>query len=313
MTALSPPVEYFRKTAKTLVKQVNQGLASALARVRAVFRDQARNADAEVTAAFGLMRAQHVVAVEHGFAKWEDLIRRSPIELQLAITKAKEQAMTEFGMGRSGDQRRPPKKQGDAVLREQREAPNKRVDVGGKRISPNARRLADPTKQANEVWRSLIGHLKSIGWQVVTRANREAYYTDHAGTHGTLVLNLYDAVVWRWYVDSHDIRKRGKSESIKPQRPVLDGHDLGRTELTCAPEELVELSAWLADWLVAYRGRKPLPALPLPAEGWKRQASDRTVSPWGDNVWTQRARAVYAARYPRPSASAPNALPSGSA
>lgn len=75
-------------------------------------------------------------------------------------------------------------------------------------------------------------------------------------------------------------------------------HDLGSTQMTCAPEEQVDLSAWLAAWLVAYRGRKPLPARPLPAEGWKRQASDRAAAPWGDNVWTQRARALYATRWP---------------
>lgn len=305
MTASSPPVEYFKKSAKTLVKHVkNQGLASALVRVRAVFSDHARNTDAEVAAGFGLMRAQHVVAVEHGFAKWEDLIRRSPSELRLAITKTKEQTLTDFGAGQRGDQRRLPKEPCDAILREQRESPKKRADVVGKKLSPNARRLPNPTKQANEAWRSLIGHLKSIGWRVVTRANRHAYYTDHTGTHGTLRLDSYDsnAVVWRWYIGNHEIGK-----------PLLDEHDLCFTELTCAPEELVELSAWLAACLVAYRGRKPLPALPLSAEGWKHQASDRTVSPWGDNVWTHRARAVYAARYPRPSASAPNALPSGSA
>ena len=186
------------------------------------------------------------------------------------------------------------------------------LDAGGETLGSNLRRMQNPTTHANEVWRSLIGHLKSIGWQVVTRANRHAYYMDHTGAYGTLVLDAYDAVVWRWYVDHYAIRKRGRSESIRPQRPLMGERDLGSTELTCALEELVDLSAWLAAWLVAYRGRKPLPALPLPAEGWKRQASDRAVSPWGDNVWTQRAKAAYAARYPRPSASAANTLPSES-
>ncbi len=36
-----------------------------------------------------LMRIQHVVAVEYGFSKWEELMKASADELQLAIKRAR--------------------------------------------------------------------------------------------------------------------------------------------------------------------------------------------------------------------------------
>ena len=184
------------------------------------------------------------------------------------------------------------------------------VDVWGSGFS---RRLEDPTKQANEAWYSLIWHLRGLGWQVVTLANREAYYKDQSGVFGTLALAPYDEAVWRWYVDHFDMRKRGSLESITPQRPRMDETKPGSTELTCASEELVSLSEWLAKWLVAYRGRMPLPALPIQLEEPPAQAVDLSLSPWrGGNVWTRRAGVVYAATRTKASAAAPLLRPAGS-
>src|SRR5512134_1307508 len=99
MTDLSSPIEYLRKLAKTLTKQVRDADPIAIARVRAVFFDLAEKTDVDVRSALSLMRAQHVVAVEHGFPKWNDLIDRSQIELHLAITMVKEPALNDFGIG----------------------------------------------------------------------------------------------------------------------------------------------------------------------------------------------------------------------
>ena len=129
MTELSFPIKYFKKAAKALHKQVAEGDPEAITRARAVFTDLAEKLDAEVAASFGLMRAQHVVAVEHGFTQWNDLIERSPVELHLAITMAKEPFLTDFGMGLYSEDRKLPKEQREAKLREERKALRKSVDA----------------------------------------------------------------------------------------------------------------------------------------------------------------------------------------
>ena len=68
MTNLSTPIEYFKKEAKKLFKQIEANDAEALLRVRRVLKDQE-----DLT----LMRIQHVIAVEHGFLKWENQQRHS--------------------------------------------------------------------------------------------------------------------------------------------------------------------------------------------------------------------------------------------
>jgi hypothetical protein len=80
MTNLSTPVEYFKKEAKKLFRQVQANDADALARVQRVLNDPTE---------ISLMRIQHVVAIEYGFSKWEDLIMTSAVELQSAITRTK--------------------------------------------------------------------------------------------------------------------------------------------------------------------------------------------------------------------------------
>lgn len=75
----STPIEYFKKKAKKLFRQVRAGDPEALARVQRVLKDPT---------AVSLMRIQHVIAVEYGFSKWEDLIKGS-VELEAVIEKEK--------------------------------------------------------------------------------------------------------------------------------------------------------------------------------------------------------------------------------
>jgi hypothetical protein len=80
MTNLPNPIEHFKKESKKLLRQVQAKDAEALARVQRVLKDLAD---------VSLMRVQHVVAVENGFSKWEDLIKASALELQAIIMKKK--------------------------------------------------------------------------------------------------------------------------------------------------------------------------------------------------------------------------------
>ncbi|HEX9366414.1 MAG TPA: hypothetical protein VF921_07295 [Vicinamibacterales bacterium] len=73
MSQLSLPIDYFKKTAKLLWKHVAGGDRLACQRARAVFNALAKTPDPQISAAFTLMRAQHVVAIEYGFGKWEEL------------------------------------------------------------------------------------------------------------------------------------------------------------------------------------------------------------------------------------------------
>ncbi len=107
MTTLSTPIEYFKKEAKKLFRQVQANDAEALTRVQRVLKDATD---------VSLMRVQHVVAAEYGFSKWEDLIRANPVELHLAITMEKEPLLNDFGIGIYDAHKRLPKEQRDAIF-----------------------------------------------------------------------------------------------------------------------------------------------------------------------------------------------------
>lgn len=78
MTNTSTPIEHFKKEAKKLFRRVEAGEAEALDRVRRVLKDSED---------VSLMRVQHVIAVEAGYLKWENLIDATAVELQAAISK----------------------------------------------------------------------------------------------------------------------------------------------------------------------------------------------------------------------------------
>lgn len=80
MTGLNQPLGYFKKSAKTLLAAVRNGEAEAEARIR-VLRD---TAPADLT----LMKAQHVIAVEHGFVSWSKLLEADAANLYAAISRS---------------------------------------------------------------------------------------------------------------------------------------------------------------------------------------------------------------------------------
>lgn len=80
MPNTSTPIEYFKKEAKKLLRQLQANDAEASARV-----DRVLKYPTEIT----LMRVQHVVAVEYGFSKWENLIKASSSDLQVVIAQKK--------------------------------------------------------------------------------------------------------------------------------------------------------------------------------------------------------------------------------
>ncbi|MBL7672045.1 MAG: hypothetical protein JNM39_16275 [Bdellovibrionaceae bacterium] len=81
MTNTSTPIEYFKKEAKKLFRQVEAGEAEALDRVKRVLKDSED---------VSLMRVQHVIAVESGYPKWENLVKASTVELQAVISRKRE-------------------------------------------------------------------------------------------------------------------------------------------------------------------------------------------------------------------------------
>lgn len=102
MNELPVPLDYFAKRAKELLSRVRAGDADAAGRVRSVVTDASARADHELAADFGLMRAQHVVAVEHGFPNWEALTDSSGVEARLAITMSRHPELNDFGIGLYG-------------------------------------------------------------------------------------------------------------------------------------------------------------------------------------------------------------------
>jgi hypothetical protein len=99
MTDFPVPLNYFTKRARELQVGVRACESAAIERVRCIFTDAVNRTDHEVAGDFGLMRAQHVVAVEHGFANWKALADASGIEARLAITMAKHPELNDFGIG----------------------------------------------------------------------------------------------------------------------------------------------------------------------------------------------------------------------
>ena len=78
MTNTSTSIEYFKKEAKKLFRKIKASEDQALTRVASALKDSDE---------ISLMRTQHVIAIEYGFSKWEELIKSSDVELQNAINK----------------------------------------------------------------------------------------------------------------------------------------------------------------------------------------------------------------------------------
>ncbi|MBI5509138.1 MAG: hypothetical protein HY903_10325 [Deltaproteobacteria bacterium] len=147
-TDLSVPVEHFKKRAKDLLGQVRAQESEAIIRVRRVYNDLSGKADVDVASDFGLMRAQHVVAVEHCFASWEALCTSPGVEARLAITMAKIPELNDFGIGLFHDHRRQPLAEQQAIYEKDREVLRKSAST----VEATVRWLlenVEPTKNVN--------------------------------------------------------------------------------------------------------------------------------------------------------------------
>jgi hypothetical protein len=120
MTDLSPPIDYFKKAAKALHKHVREAESTACRRARAVFTDYRDKPDTAIASKFTLMRAQHVVAVEHEFVKWQDLAHAPATDLRLAITMVKIPELNACGVGLYPHHARLPVPERDKLLADER-------------------------------------------------------------------------------------------------------------------------------------------------------------------------------------------------
>lgn len=156
---LSLPVDHFKKRAKELTALIKSGDAEACQRVRKVYTDANGKSDSAVAADFGVMRAQHVIAVEHGFASWEALIKSSGIEVRLALTMAKVPTLTDHGIGIFDGDRKKPLLEQQAIFERERAALRAnvaKVDATVKWLRENVQ----PTKGINK-------RHNSYGWKHV--------------------------------------------------------------------------------------------------------------------------------------------------
>jgi len=92
------PVNYFKKQAKRLRHLLRNNDVQALARYRQHWQANAQS----------LMRAQHVVAREAGFANWEALLAAPDDELQLAAVMHRLPSLCSNGIATSDHWRLPP-------------------------------------------------------------------------------------------------------------------------------------------------------------------------------------------------------------
>lgn len=156
---LSLPVDHFKKRAKELAALVKSGDADACQRVRKVYNDAAGKSDSAIAGEFGHMRAQHVIAVEHGFVSWDAFTKSSAIEARLALTMAKVPALNDFGIGIFDGHRELPMAEQQAIFERERAALRAnvaKVDATVKWLRENVQ----PTKGINK-------RHTSYGWKHV--------------------------------------------------------------------------------------------------------------------------------------------------
>lgn len=87
MSDTSRYLDYLRRQAKKLHREVSAGDPTAVERAMAVFRDLRQCAPEKLPSRFGLQRAQHVIAMESGFGPWSDLVKAD--EMLLALVAAR--------------------------------------------------------------------------------------------------------------------------------------------------------------------------------------------------------------------------------
>jgi hypothetical protein len=112
MMSKNSSINYFRKLAKALLQSAEAQDENALHRWREVIHD---------TGPFALMKAQFVIAREHGFDSWNELKGAADIELRLAITMAREPYLNDFGIGLYFEHQRRPRAERKKILKEDRQ------------------------------------------------------------------------------------------------------------------------------------------------------------------------------------------------
>ena len=113
-------INYFRKLAKALLQSAEAQDERALHRWRAVIHG---------SGPLVLMKAQAIIAREHGFVSWDELKDASDIELRLAITMSREPDLNDFGIGLYHDHQRRPRAERIQRLEEDRQQLRDSVDA----------------------------------------------------------------------------------------------------------------------------------------------------------------------------------------
>ena len=132
---------------------------------------------------------------------------------------------------------------------------------------------------------TVLSNLETAGRKVVRIRSGEAYDATAEGRKGTLCLHPYSDSpgLWRWHIDHHSVRTRGRSTIISPQPP--EGRR-GKQEFTCTVQELPLLSKWLPEWIIALDSGGSHPAPPVPMNDLVRNELAE------ENVWTLKAEGL---------------------
>lgn len=128
---MSDPIEHLKKLAKGLVKKAEAADPKACEQARTIYGDYRDLSDAELGQKLTLGRAQHIVAVEHGFPSWEVLAQSKPMVIRLAITLVRVPDLNDEGIGLiESFQHRPPHAQ-QSILHGEREVLRRSVERVG--------------------------------------------------------------------------------------------------------------------------------------------------------------------------------------
>jgi hypothetical protein len=89
---MSNPIDHLKKLAKGLLQQARTADPEACGRARQLYSDYRILTNVALSQWITLGRAQHVIAVEHGFANWEAVATSAPAEVHQAISERRGKA-----------------------------------------------------------------------------------------------------------------------------------------------------------------------------------------------------------------------------
>lgn len=119
---MSDPVDHLKKLAKGLLKKSQAADPEACRRARQIYGDYKEVQDADLSQQLTLGRAQHVIAVEHGFTNWETVAASTPMAIRLAITMTRITDLNDFGIGLIDSDLAKPREVRAGILNAEREA-----------------------------------------------------------------------------------------------------------------------------------------------------------------------------------------------